>query len=167
MENLIRPELGLSFWTILIFFLLVGILSKFVWRPILKQLDEREARIKKDIEDAAHMREDAEKYKAEMEKRLSDINKEAQEIIRKVKYEANVEKEKIIEKAQTQAELMIENAKKEIEEFKKQAEKDIEKRVVDIAAAISKRVLSEIVDRRIEERILEVTLKEHKNYSKN
>lgn len=167
MENLIKPEFGLSFWTILIFFLLVLILSRFVWKPILKRLDEREEKIRKDIEDAQNMRQEAEKYKIEIEKKLAQINKESEEILKKIRYEANTEKEKILEKAQAQADLILENARKEIEALKKQAEKDLESRVVDISAMISKKVLAEIVDKKIEERIVELTLKEHKNYSKN
>lgn len=165
MENLIKPEFGLSFWTILIFFLLVLILSKFVWNPLLKKIDEREERIRKDIEEAKRMRQEAESYKVEMEKKLSQIAKESDEILKRIRYEANIEKEKIIEKAQAQADLILENAKKEIEILKKQAQKELESKVVDISAMISKKVLAEIVDKNIEERILELTLKENRNYS--
>lgn len=167
MENLIRPEFGISFWTILIFFILVLVLSKFLWRPLLRQLDEREARIKKDIEDARALKEEAERYKTELERRLSEINKEAEQILKRVKDEAELEREKILEKAQTQAELIIENARKEIEEMKKETEKELHRKVVEISVAVSKKVLSDIVDKKIEEKLLETTIKEHKNYLKD
>ncbi|MGC8866611.1 MAG: F0F1 ATP synthase subunit B [Elusimicrobiales bacterium] len=162
MENLIKPEFGLSFWTIVIFFLLVVILSKFVWRPLLKEIDEREQSIRKNIEESNRLREEAERYKREIEQKYIDINREADEIIKRVRYETDIEREKIIQKAQAQAEVIIENARKEIEDMKRKAEREIESKVVEISCEISKRVLHSIIDKKAEERILELTLKEHK-----
>ncbi|MEF3280655.1 MAG: F0F1 ATP synthase subunit B [Elusimicrobiota bacterium] len=165
MENLIKPEFGLTFWTILIFVILVMLLAKFVWKPLLAAVDEREKRIAADVEKAAKSREEAENMKLEIEQRLKSLNKEISERINRAIYEANIEREKIIEKARTQAELLVENAKKEMESQKMAIEKEIEKKLVETSSLIAKKVLGEIVDKKIDEKILEISLKEYKSGS--
>ena len=58
--QLVTPEIGLMFWTVVIFVLLLVILSKFAWKPILKSVDDRNSSITEALSAA-------EKAKAEME----------------------------------------------------------------------------------------------------
>ena len=167
MENLIKPEFGLTFWTIFSFIVLVLVLSKFVWKPVLKAVEERDERIRKDIEAAQKAKEESQNLKNEIEKRLSELSKEIEQRISKSVYEANLEKEKIIEKAQNQAELIISNAKKETQIYKIEMEKEIEKKLLETSSLIAKRVLSDIVDKKLDEKIMEAAIREYKNYSKN
>ena len=168
MEHLIKPEFGLTFWTMLTFIVLVLVLSKFVWKPVLKAVEERENKILSDIQSAHKAREEAEKLKQEIESRIKSLNIEIEERIAKAVYDANLEKEKIIEKAQNQAELIISNAKEEIEVYRKEIERDIEKKLLETSVLISKRVLSDIMDKRLDEKIMEVSLREYKSrVSKN
>lgn len=166
MEALIHPHFGLTFWTIFIFILLLILLSKFVWKPMLDAIDAREKKIAGDLEQAKKAREEAEKYKADIEKRLAELKNEIKKRYDEAVYEANTEKEKIIEKAHKQAEVMIENAKKEIEEYKNNVLKEVEEKIVDLAVLVSKRVLNHIVDKKIEEKISETSLKEYREYIK-
>ncbi|MFA7008529.1 MAG: hypothetical protein WC204_06675, partial [Elusimicrobiales bacterium] len=64
MEALIRPEFGLMFWTILIFVLLVLVLSKTAWKPLMKAVEERERSLRHDREAAEKARLEAEKIRA-------------------------------------------------------------------------------------------------------
>lgn len=163
MENLIKPEFGLTFWTIFIFFILVLLLGKFVWKPMLKAVDEREKKIIKDIEEAQKAREEAQRIKDEIEARFRNVDKEISEKMNMAIYNANIEKEKIISKAQTQAEVIISNTKKEIENYKNSVEKELEGKIVEISSLITKKVLGEIVDKKLDEKIFDSTLKAYKN----
>lgn len=163
MENLIKPEFGLTFWTISIFFILVLLLGRFVWKPMLKAVDERERKIIKDIQEAQKAREEAQRIKDEIEAKFKNVDKEISAKMSMAIYNANIEKEKIISRAQTQAEIIINNAKKEIENYKNSVEKELEGKIVEISSLITKKVLGEIVDKKLDEKILESTLKACKN----
>jgi|YNPMSStandDraft_2_1061718.scaffolds.fasta_scaffold00087_22 F-type H+-transporting ATPase subunit b len=163
MENLVKPEFGLTFWTIVSFFILVFILSKFVWKPLLEAIEKRENKIKQDIELAQKAKDEANLIKNQIEERLKKLDKEIKDITENARKEANIEKEKIIALAQTQAHLIVENARKEAENYKKEIEKDIEKKIVEISSEIAKKVLYDVIDKKIEEKILELSLKESEN----
>lgn len=165
MENIIKPEFGLSFWTILVFIILVVILAKYVWKPILVAINQREQKIKSDIESAEKARKEAEEIKASIENRFKELDKEIAERISAAVSDANAEKEKIIKNAQTQANLIIETAKKDIENYKKDIEREIEKKLVETSSLIASKVLAEIVDKKLDDKILEVSLKEYKLYA--
>ena len=163
MENLVKPEFGLTFWTIVSFFILVFILSKFVWKPLLEAIEKRENKIKQDIELAQKAKDEANLIKNQIEERLKKLDKEIKDITENARKEANIEKEKIIALAQTQAHLIVENARKEAENYKKEIEKDIEKKIVEISSEIAKKVLYDVIDKKIEEKIFELSLKESEN----
>jgi F-type H+-transporting ATPase subunit b len=165
MENIIKPEFGLSFWTILVFIILVVILAKYVWKPILVAINQREQKIKGDIESAEKARKEAEEIKASIENRFKELDKEIAERISAAVSDANAEKEKIIKNAQAQANRIIETAKKDLENYKKDIEGDIEKKLVETSSLIASKVLAEIVDKKLDDKILEVSLKEYKLYA--
>ncbi|NLH39682.1 MAG: F0F1 ATP synthase subunit B [Elusimicrobia bacterium] len=165
MENIIKPEFGLSFWTILVFIILVIILTKYVWKPILVAINQREQKIKSDLENAEKARKEAEEIKLSIENRFKELDKEIAERINAAVSDATAEKEKIIRNAQAQANRIIETAKRDIENYKKDIESDIEKKLVETSSLIASKVLSEIVDKKLDDKILELSLKEYKLYA--
>ena len=111
MEKLINEfSFGLFFWQLLIFIGLILTLKKFVWKPILDTLNEREKSIKESLESAQKAKDEFSKIKADNEKILSDAKKErdliisdakktGREIIEDAKNVSKLESEKIIENA--------------------------------------------------------------------
>ena len=71
--DLVTPQIGLLFWTVLIFLVLVFLLAKFAWNPILKMVEERT----KNIEDALNSAENAKKEMAGLKAENEQIMKEA------------------------------------------------------------------------------------------
>ncbi|HLP57036.1 MAG TPA: F0F1 ATP synthase subunit B [Fluviicola sp.] len=94
--ELITPHIGLIFWTGLVFLLLMFVLTKFVWKPVLKAVNEREQK----ISDALEL---AEKTKAEM-KALQAQNENLLK-------EAKAERDAIVKDAKETATKMVEDAK--------------------------------------------------------
>ena len=121
--DLITPDFGLLIWTGIVFVLLLFILTKFIWKPILSNVNEREQK----IEDALAL---AEKTKAEM--------KELQAQNESLLKEARAERDKIVKDAHEVASKMVEdaknNAKNESAKIIASAHQAIE---VEKAAAIS------------------------------
>ena len=62
MDNpLVQPDPGLFIWTIVTFLVLVTLLAKFAWGPLLKALDQRQAAIRKSLDDAQQAKQELEK----------------------------------------------------------------------------------------------------------
>ena len=62
---LVQPDPGLYIWTILTFLVLVGLLAKFAWRPLLEALDERQEAIRKSLDDARQAKQELERIHAD------------------------------------------------------------------------------------------------------
>ena len=100
MDNpLVQPDPGLFIWTILTFLVLVGLLAKFAWRPLLEALERRQATIAKALDDAKLARQELER-----------LQKESAEMMR----QARVEAEAIIARSRTDAEALREELKQRV-----------------------------------------------------
>ena len=67
MENLLTPDFGLTFWTIITFLVLVAVLGKYAWGPLIRAFDEREAGIRQAVAQPEKNRQAAEALKAQNE----------------------------------------------------------------------------------------------------
>ena len=83
--ELVTPDLGTIFWMLLMFIILMIILKKFAWKPILKALDKREKTIEESLRSADRAREEMEKLKADNEKILAEARTERDGMLRETK----------------------------------------------------------------------------------
>jgi F-type H+-transporting ATPase subunit b len=145
--GLITPGLGLIFWSALGFLIVLFILSKYAWKPILSALDERERNIEEALKSAEIARNEMANLKAENEKIIHEAKIERDEMLLK----ANETAKHMIEEAKHAASLegakMIENAKAAIETEKLAALEEMKVQVgvlaLDVAEKILKRNFSE------------------------
>lgn len=156
-----NPSIGLVFWTFVAFLLLLLLLRKFAWRPIMQAIGDRE----KSIEDALAT---AEKAKQEMA-RLTNENEELLKAARierdNILKEAKVLKDQIVADAklhaQSEGTKMIEQAKKEIDDQKKRALAEVKNQVSALSLDIAKKVLEqEFADQSKQEALVSDLLKD-------
>lgn len=112
---LLQYDPGASVWTILTFVLLLVLLRLTAWKPILRVLNDREAFIRKSIEDAKHERAEAEKLLAEYQARLDRARLEASQIVDEGKRDAEVAARRVQDEARREAEQMLERARREVQ----------------------------------------------------
>ena len=160
MEKLINDfSFGLFFWQTLIFLLLIFLLKKFAWKPILDAVNEREEGIKNALLSAENAKRDMQNLKSDNEKLLADARverdimlKEAREIKDKIVSEARDE-------AQVQAGKMIEQAKAAINSEKNAAMAELKNQVSSLSIAIAEKVLrSELTDKESQTKLVEKML---------
>ena len=160
MEKLINDfSFGLFFWQTLIFLLLVFLLRKFAWKPILDAVNEREDGIKNALLSAEIAKKDMQNLKSDNEKLLAEARverdvmlKEAREIKDKIVSEAKAE-------AQVQAGKMIEQAKAAINSEKNAAMADLKNQVSNLSIEIAEKVLrSELADKASQTKLVEKML---------
>lgn len=138
---------GLMIWTIISFVLLLVILKKIAWGPILKSLDEREKGIKDAINSAADAQAAADRTLDEYKIQMAEARTEAQSIIAKSRQEAERIREELISKSKEEAESLVEKAAKQIDLERQDAinqiKSEIATMVVDSASKIIGRTLNE------------------------
>jgi F-type H+-transporting ATPase subunit b len=141
--DLITPEWGLIFWTGISFLILLFILGKFAWKPILNSVNERETSILNALEEAANARKEMENLTADNERILKEARAERETMIK----EARDIKTKMIsdakDEAKTTADSMILQAQEAIENEKKSAMSELKSQMASLSIAIAEKVVKE------------------------
>ena len=142
MDNpLVNPELGLIFWTSLSFLVLLFILRKFAWKPILNSVSSREDSIKDALESAEAARKEMENLTADNERILKEARAERETLIK----EAREIKTKMIEDAKAEAkdaaDKMIAQAQAAVENEKKAAVAELKNQVASLSVEIAEKVV--------------------------
>jgi len=160
MEKLLEPNFGLVFWTIVNFLILVILLAKFAWKPVMKALDEREEKIKNDISSAQEARAEAQKIQQEMEAKLEDLSNQSIQKLKEAQSVAEAEKQKIISAAAEQANNIINQAKAEIDAQTKQAVATLKNQMADTTLLAVQKFLEQQTDDKTSRKQVEAILKE-------
>ena len=143
--DLLSPDSGTIFWTVLTFVLLLLILKKYAWKPILKTLEDRENKIKIALYQAEQTQKEAEKLLEEQKELIAKARKESAETINESKRSAENSRKEIIEHAQTEADNLLERAKQEIELSKQAALDELKQYAVDLSFSAAQKVIGEIL----------------------
>ena len=139
--ELVKPAIGLVFWMVVTFSILVFILSKFAWKPILAMIKEREQTIENSLNEANKARAEMSQLVAKNEELLNQAKEERNQILHDAKEAADKVKNDIVARAQKEAEEKIQMAVREIEIQKKAALAEIKNSVALMALEIAEKVI--------------------------
>ena len=141
--DLVTPDVGLLFWTVISFFVLLFLLKKFAWKPIVGTVNDREKSIREALASAEKARLEMQNLQADNERILKEARTERETMLK----EAREIKTKMIadakEEAQTQANKMIEQAQVAIASEKKSAMVQLKNHVVDLSVDIAEKMVKE------------------------
>ena len=161
MDNpLVQPDPGLYIWTILTFLVLLALLARFAWRPLLAALEARQESIRKSLDDARAAKQELERLNAESQKILAQARAEADAILSATRSDANRFRDELKQKAQAEAAGIVKNAERQIEQETARALQQIRTEAVDISVAIASKLLQRSVSRADNERLIEETFKQ-------
>ncbi len=149
----LRP--GLSIWTALTFLLLLVVLSKFAWGPIVKMLDLRERTIREAIEAAKKERAEAERMFAEQKASLAAAQREAAALAQASRQEVEVLRADLTAKARKEADDLVASARKQIQEEKAKALAELRGQVVDLAIDAARRLIQSSLDEKAQRALVE------------
>ena len=144
--SLFDVNLGLSLWTVVIFLLLVGLLRKFAWGPILEQVEARENRIQGALDQSRADREHAARLLEEHKAQLADARRQASEITAEARTAGQRVRKEIEEKARHEAAEIVEAARREVQREKEQAIAELRRESVDLALAAASKLMKEHLD---------------------
>jgi F-type H+-transporting ATPase subunit b len=157
---LVQPDPGLYIWTIATFLILLWLLAKYAWRPLLEALEKRQESIRKSLDDARQARQELERLNAESQRILAQARTEAEAIVARTRDDANRLREELRQKAQQEASGILRNAEKQIELETARALQQIRHEAVDLSVAIASRILQRNVSKEDNERLIEETFKQ-------
>ncbi|MFI3176269.1 MAG: F0F1 ATP synthase subunit B [Eubacteriales bacterium] len=148
-----------TFVLIAVFVLFIA-LSYLLFNPARKLLTGRQEKIKEELESAASGLEDAKELKAEYEAKLSEIDKEAEEILADARKKALANENKIIVEAKEEAARIMERANVEAELEKKKVADEVKQEIIAIASVMAGKVVASAIDTTVQENLIQETLKE-------
>ena len=143
---MLDPNPGLIVWTVVTFVLLLLVLNKFAWKPLLKALHDRESSIRGTLEHAENAKAEAEKILEENRRQLAKAGEEAQKILAEGRALGDRLKQEIVEQANAQSRRMTEQARLEIERDKESAIAQLRGEVASLAINAAGRILNETLD---------------------
>lgn len=141
--DLITPEIGLMFWTGLTFLILMLILTKFVWKPLLNIVNTREGKIQDALDMAKKTKAEMEKLQVQNQNLLKEARIERDELIKDAKETSSQMIEAAKVKAKEEADKIVENARVAIQAEKSAAVADLKNQVAGIAIDIAEKILKE------------------------
>jgi len=159
--GLVTPGIGLIFWMTLVFILLLILLKKFAWGPIMSSIKEREQNISNSLAMAKQTQEEMKQLQSDNEKLLKQARIERDVILT----EANKLKDNIINeaktKAQVEADRIVESALENIENEKRAALTEIKSQVAELSIEIAEKVLgAELSDKKKQGELVQAQLKQ-------
>ena len=142
MDNpLVQPDPGLFFWTIAVFLVLLYLLRRFAWGPLLAALEERQAGIRKSLDDADRARKELEQVQQQSEKIVARARADADAIIAEARADGAKLREELRAQAQQQAQGIAENAEQQIQQERDRALQQIRREAVDLSLMIASKLL--------------------------
>jgi F-type H+-transporting ATPase subunit b len=133
--------LDLTVWTIVVFLLLLWLLGKYAWKPMLQGLQKREHDIQAAVEDARKAREEATRLREDIQAERAKIEETRRDTIQKAQSDAQRQADEIVAKAKADVVAERDRARRELESARDQALQDIWKQAANLAAAISTKVI--------------------------
>lgn len=162
MEDLLKPDVGVLLLTVCNFLLLVFLLKKFAWGPIIGALEKRENQIESDKQTAANARQSAEELKKELDERLAQISNEAAQKMAAAVKAGEAQKEQLLAQAKEQTERMLQQAKAQIEAEKNQALADVRGEIAQLSLLAAARIMQRQVKEDTADQIVAQVLEEVK-----
>lgn len=140
-DDLMKIDVWTVVLTIIVFLILLIVLSKTAWKPILNALKQREETIAKALDDAKAANERAQEKIAEYEAKIQQAKDEAQEIADEARRDAEDIRKRLQADAQKESEAIVERAKREIDQLTAKAWDTIVRDAAGVATEAARRII--------------------------
>ncbi|MRG86197.1 F0F1 ATP synthase subunit B [Salinibacillus xinjiangensis] len=146
--------------SLITFIILLALLKKFAWGPLMGIMKEREDHIANEIDTAEKNRQEAERLAKEAQDSIKNTRQEAQAIIEEAKQTAKEQEQSIVTAARTEADCIKESARQEIEQEKEKAITALQDQVASLSVRIASKVIEKELSEQDQEKLINEYLKE-------
>ena len=160
MNPLVQPDPGLFIWTIVTFLVLLTLLAKFAWGPLLAALESRQALIRKSLDDAAQAKADLERLNVEAAHIIQKARLDADGIIAQSRVDGDRLREELRQKARAEADHIVKSAERQIQLETSRALEQLRHEAVDLSVTIASKILQRNVSKADNERLIDDAIKQ-------
>jgi F-type H+-transporting ATPase subunit b len=157
-QKLIEPHFGTIFWTLVTFILMLVVLRKYAWGPILGALDAREKTIAGDLDQARKERENAEALVQEHRDLVAQARRERAEALSQGQRDAEKVRAEILEEAKRQREQVLKQTEEQVESAMAQARAEMRGITADLAIKAAEKLLNKNLDDATQRELVEAYL---------
>lgn len=159
MDNpLVQLDPGLYIWTILTFLVLLALLAKFAWRPLLQALERRQETIRKSLEDAERARMELERINQESAQIVARARVEADGIVSRSRADAERLKAELRDQARAEAAAIVKNAERQIQLETERARQEIRREAASLSVLIAEKLLRRHITKEDNQRLIDEAL---------
>ena len=157
---LVQPDPGLFIWTIVTFLVLLTLLAKFAWKPLLEALEQRQGTIRKALDDAQQARQELERLNIESAEIIRKARIDADAIISGSRSDGERLRDELRQKAKADADTIVRNAERQIQLETGRALQQIRHEAVDLSVAIASKLIGRNLSKEDNARLIEETLQQ-------
>jgi F-type H+-transporting ATPase subunit b len=157
---MLQLQTGLILWTIVIFLLLVFLLRKLAWKPILAALDERTRNIRESLAQADNAKKDVARMRAEYEKMMAESRQESQNLIAQSRKTAESLREELVQKAQQEVEMLRQRATRDIGLEREKALEEIKRTAGELSVAIAAKIIGKSLNAKDHQDLIKQALRD-------
>ncbi len=167
MGKLVEPDMGLIIWTIVTFLCLVFILAKVAWKPLISAIEEREHKMKADLDGARAARDEAERIRKQLEADVAGLQAKSREMLAQATKDSEVLRAKLQASAEADAKKIKDKTMAELEDEKERLKRDLRKEVAGLSVMVAEKLLHKTVDDGVQKSVLDSFFKELDNKGSN
>jgi F-type H+-transporting ATPase subunit b len=145
---------------LVMFIILMVLLKKYAWGPLMGIMKQREEHIANEIGSAEQSRVEASKLLEEQRSLLKEARQEAQNLIESAKKQGDIQREEIIKTARSEADRIKETAKLEIQQQQENAVAAIREQVASLSVLIASKVIEKELDAKAQEKLINEYIQE-------
>jgi F-type H+-transporting ATPase subunit b len=161
MDNpLVQTDPGLFIWTIVTFLVLLGLLAKFAWTPLLEALETRQNAIRKSLDDALQAKQELERINLESVQIVNRARVEAEAIITQSRSDGDRLREEIRARARAEADHIVKNAERQIQLETSRALEQIRREAVDLSVMIASKIIQRNLTKEDNARLIDEAMKQ-------
>jgi F-type H+-transporting ATPase subunit b len=149
---------SLIFWEVITFLILLFLLVRYVYPPIRKQIQERQAEIERSIDEAEKTRAEARELLAEYRRQIEEARGEGRRILEEARKQAETQRERTKKDAREEGDRIIQRAREEIDRERESAVREVRREVADMVVQASEQVIGRSIDRDEHERLISQAL---------
>lgn len=157
---LLQPDPGLFVWTIITFLVLLALLAKFAWRPLLQALESRQQAIRKALDDAQLAKQELERLEQESVQIIRKARADADAVITQSRADADRLREEMRQKARAEADGIVRNAERQIQLETARALQQIRHEAVELSVQIASKIIQRNLSKEDNERLIEDALRQ-------
>ncbi len=143
MDGLLTPEPGLVIWSGLTFLVVLALLTKFAWKPLLSMLKEREDEITSSLEKAKEARQEYERIEAQKAQMLAESRAERDAILKEARAKVDAMLDEAKRRSQEEGDKLIQQTRAQIEREKAAAIDDLKRQVATLSVQIAGKIIED------------------------